>query len=169
MMAAGIGRKWGTGMRTLLFHGVGAALLAASAMAAPAAADWQYTRWGMSPEQVVAASRGAVQMGPPPSGKTYENLTGRARGVHTEAGASFDAYFHFDADLRLARVALERTGGTDCATLHNRLLAELGKPAKSTRQSFATIDQWQDGARGNVVGYVLVGQLPCTITYSRLR
>lgn len=143
------------------------ALLAAGA--APAAADWQYTRWGMSPEQVVAASRGAVQLGPPPSGKTYEGLTGRARGVHNEAGASFDAYFHFDAEFRLARVALERTGGADCAALHNRLLADLGRPAKSTRQSFATIDQWQDRSRGNLVGYVLVGKLPCTITYSVLR
>lgn len=143
------------------------ALLAASA--APAAADWQYTRWGMSPEQVVTASRGAVQLGPPPSGKTYEGLTGRALGVHTEAGASFDAYFHFDAQVRLARVALERTGGTDCTALHNRLLSQLGRPANSTRQSYATIDQWRDRARGNAVGYVLVGRLPCTITYSVLR
>jgi hypothetical protein len=151
-----------------LFRTLGPALLAASGFAAPAAADWQYTRWGMSPEQVVAASRGAVQLGPPPSGKSYENLTGRARGVYTEAGASFDAYFHFDAEARLARVALERTGGTECAPLHNRLLAELGRPATSTRQPFATIDQWRDRARGNLVGYVLVGQLPCTITYSRV-
>ena len=156
-------------MGTTPFRLLGSALLAASAFAAPAEAHWQWTRWGMSPEEVVAASRGAVQLGPPPSGKTYENLTGRARGVYTEAGASFDAYFHFDAEVRLARVALERTGGTDCAALHNRLLAELGRPAKSTRQSFATIDQWQDRARGNLVGYVLVGQLPCTITYGPLR
>ena len=142
------------------------AILAASA--APAAADWQYTRWGMSPEQVVAASRGAVQLGPPPSGKTYDGLTGRARGVHNEAGASFDVYFHFDARVGLARVALERTGGADCAALHNRLLGALGRPASSTRQSYATIDQWRDRARGNVVGYVLVAKLPCTITYSVL-
>ena len=156
-------------MSTPPYRMLACALLAAAGLAAPAAADWRYTRWGMSPEQVVAASRGAVQLGPPPSGKTYENLTGRARGVHTEDGASFDAYFHFDAQTRLARVALERTGGTDCAAIHNRLLAQLGRPASSTRQSFATIDQWRDQARGNLVGYVLVGQLPCTITYSRLR
>lgn len=152
-------------MRTTPFCAL--ALLAATA--APAAADWQYTRWGMSPEEVVAASRGAVQLGPPPSGKTYEGLTGRARGVHNEAGATFDVYFHFDAQFRLARVALERTSGTACAALHRRLLAQLGQPAKSTRQSFATIDQWRDHARGNSVGYVLIGKLPCTITYSVLR
>jgi len=146
-----------------------AALLAAAASAAPVRADWQYTRWGMSPDQVVAASGGAVQLGPPPSGKTYDGLTGRARGVYQEGGASFDAYFHFDQANGLSKVALERTGGTACAAIHAGLVARHGQPAKSTRQSFATIDQWTDAARGNRINYVLVGELPCTITYDRLR
>jgi hypothetical protein len=142
--------------------------LIVAGMATPAAADWQYTRWGMSPEQVVAASNGMVQLGPPPQGKTYDNLTGRALGKHERDGATFLAFFHFDAANGLAKVALERSGGTACAALQGALVAQLGPPAKSTRNNFATIEEWRDTARGNLVRYVLVGDLPCTITYDRM-
>jgi hypothetical protein len=140
-----------------------------SALAAGARADWEYTRWGMTPEQVVAASRGVVRLGAPPQGKTYEGLEGRALGAHRTDGAAFDAYFHFDQAGELAKVALERTGGTACAALHGRLMARFGKPEKSTRTNFATIETWRDAPRGNLVRYVLVGELPCTITFDRLR
>lgn len=35
--------------------------LAFAAFATPAAAHWEYTRWGMTQQQVIAASRGAVR------------------------------------------------------------------------------------------------------------
>ena len=151
------------------FHALlaGTSLIVAG-MAAPAAADWRYTRWGMSPEQVVAASNGAVQLGPPPQGKTYDNLTGRALGKHEADGATFLAFFHFDAANGLAKVALERSGGTACAALQGALVAQFGAPAKSTRNNFATIEEWRDTARGNLVRYILIGDLPCTITYDRM-
>ena len=38
--------------------------LAAFAVPRPAAADWEYTRWGMTAEQVIAASRGAASIVP---------------------------------------------------------------------------------------------------------
>jgi len=145
------------------------AALFAAGIAGKAQADWQYARWGMSPDQLVAAAGGAVRLGPPPQGKTYDNLTGRALGTYQGDGATFDAYFHFDNANGLAKVALERTGGTDCATLHNTLTAQHGKPATSHRQSFATIEAWNDTARRNIVRYVQVGELPCTITYEPLR
>ncbi len=36
------------------------AVFASLATGLPASADWQYTRWGMTPEEVVAASHGAA-------------------------------------------------------------------------------------------------------------
>jgi hypothetical protein len=145
------------------------ALVSLAALGAEARADWQYTRWGMTPEEVVAASRGAVQLGPPPSGKTYPELTGRARGVHTGEGATFDAYFHFDAGFRLKKIALERTAGTACAILHNNLRAELGPPAQTRREGdYLVLDTWRDAASGNLVRYIKVAELPCTITFDQL-
>jgi hypothetical protein len=143
-------------------------LCGASALAAEARADWQYTRWGMTPDEVVAAANGAARLGAPPQGKTYEGFTGRALGRHEADGASFDAYFHFDAAGGLAKVALERTGGAACADLHRGLGARHGRPAKSTRNAFATVEEWRDAAGGNLVRYVLIGELPCTVTFDRL-
>jgi hypothetical protein len=155
-------------MRGRIYALLAGASLTLAGMTVPAAADWQYTRWGMSPEQVVAASNGAVRLGPPPQGKTYDKLTGRALGNHEADGATFHAFFHFDAANGLAKVALERNSGTACAALQGGLAAQYGQPVKSTRNNFATIDEWRDAVRGNVVRYVLVGDLPCTITYDRL-
>lgn len=41
---------------------VGGCVFLALAFAAPARADWQYTKWGMTPEQVVVASGGAARL-----------------------------------------------------------------------------------------------------------
>ncbi len=133
--------------------------------AAEARADWYYTRWGMTPDEVVAASNGAARLGPPPQGKTYPKLTGRALGTFQGAGANFHVFFHFDADNKLAKVALERISGTECTELLAVLTRDLGKPIQSHRQSFATIDTWNDTARRNTVRYIQIGELPCTITY----
>jgi hypothetical protein len=152
-------------MRNALHLALAGALLAVAA--GPAAADWYYTRWGMTPEEVVAASNGAVRLGPPPEGKTYQNLTGRALGTFRGAGANFHAFFHFDANGGLAKVALERIDGAACAELHAVLQRDLGRPMSSNRQSFATIEAWNDPGRGNIVRYIQVGELPCTITYER--
>lgn len=145
-----------------------AIVCAAVVLAAEARADWEYTRWGMTPDEVVAASRGAARLGAPPKGKTYlPKLIGRALGTHQVDGARFDAYFHFDSANALAKVALERTGGTECGVLLNGLNDRFGPPIKSHRQSFAIIEQWRDSRGGNVVNYIEIGRLPCTITYDR--
>ena len=41
--------------------------LACAAIASPAGAHWQYSKWGMTPDQVVAASKGTVQRVDPSS------------------------------------------------------------------------------------------------------
>jgi hypothetical protein len=145
-----------------------ACVLGLGTLATGARADWEYTRWGMTPDQVVAASGGAVGLGAPPEGKTYERLEGLARGRHQVDGATFDAYFHFDQAGGLAKVALERTGGTACTVLLSQMMTRYGNPERSTRTNFATIETWRDATRKNLVRYVLVGELPCTITFDRL-
>lgn len=82
-----------------------AAALAFSATVAHA--DWAYTRWGMTPEQVAKASGGAVRALPAAERKTFaqaEMQTG-AEGTHTEGGVKLRVAFGFDA----------KTGGLECA------------------------------------------------------
>jgi hypothetical protein len=80
------------------------AALAALAIAAPAHADWQWTRWGMTPEQVIAAS----------DGKAVYNAKGMLTLSQpmTVQSCSFQVYFEFDESKTLAAVALD--SDADC-------------------------------------------------------
>jgi len=58
---------------------------------APARADWQYTRWGMTPEQVVAASHGNALLVP----KTRKNDDRLALGIYKVGHFEFAVFFKF--------------------------------------------------------------------------
>ena len=67
--------------------------VAVGALSAPASADWQYTQWGMSADDVVAASDGSVVE---VQGSTGEQVRGqdlRANGNYSAAGMTFKAQF----------------------------------------------------------------------------
>src|SRR4051812_8355903 len=47
--------------KSMLYRSLAGALVATCAFAAqPAQADWQFTKWGMTPDQVLAAGQGTV-------------------------------------------------------------------------------------------------------------
>jgi hypothetical protein len=64
----------------------------------PAKANWAYTQWGMTPEQVAAASSGAVQV--LPSSQRTRNDVDRwemaAKGTYKDGSLTMDAGFTFD-------------------------------------------------------------------------
>jgi hypothetical protein len=88
------------------------AWLAAAAMgmaglpAAPAAAHWEYTRWGMTQQQVIAASRGAVRALPAGERRPVPSarMEYRASGQFRTAGLQMTVAFAFDG----------RNGGLVC-------------------------------------------------------
>jgi hypothetical protein len=85
------------------------AALASMAMmlAVPAAkADWAYTKWGMSPEQIAKASNGGVHVIPEAERKTTEeaNLRTGAEGIYKDGDVDLHVAFAFDA----------KTGGLKC-------------------------------------------------------
>ena len=69
-------------------------------VAAPAAgwADWEYTRWGMTPEQVAAASKGAVTVEPPAKRQVLAevNRQSGADGTCESGGLKLRLRFQFD-------------------------------------------------------------------------
>jgi hypothetical protein len=89
--------------------GRGLALAAALAcLAGPAQAHWEYTRWGMTQQQVVAASRGAVQTLPPAQRRPVPNarMEYRAAGTFRSGTLRLTVAFGFDA----------RNGGLVCVS-----------------------------------------------------
>jgi hypothetical protein len=71
-------------------------LFLAPLLAPPAArANWEYTRWGMNPEQVVAASGGKAELLP---GKPLQGmpLAPRATGTFTEGSLHLRTTFTFE-------------------------------------------------------------------------
>ncbi len=69
--------------------------LAALLVASPALADWQYTRWGMTPEQVVAASRGKVTLLPEARRPRVPPLVTAASGEFTDGALVLRTVFSF--------------------------------------------------------------------------
>jgi hypothetical protein len=76
-------------------------------MAVPAAkADWAYTKWGMSPEQIAKASNAGVHIVPEAQRKTVEeaNLRTGAEGIYKDGDVDVNVAFAFDA----------KNGGLEC-------------------------------------------------------
>lgn len=90
------------------------ALALAIGLVHPAMANWQFTKWGMTPEQVIAASGGKASM------TSAENLRSRSAGSLTAkvempysvGEFEFRADFSFDQNNQLAEVTLNLKKGT---------------------------------------------------------
>jgi hypothetical protein len=65
-------------------------------------ADWQYTKWGMTPEEVIAAAQKAGEE--PPKWITDEaeknNYHALLKGAYHSGKYVFTAYFHFNDDTK---------------------------------------------------------------------
>jgi hypothetical protein len=82
--------------------------LAFAAIATPAAAHWEYTRWGMTQQQVIAASRGAVRALPANERRRVPaaRIEYRASGEFRAGTLRLTAAFAFDT----------RNGGLVCVS-----------------------------------------------------
>lgn len=129
--------------------------VAAGSWPGVAAADWEYTRWGMTPQQVVDASAGSaapiateesegkklVPEGTPPALKSAWR-TGDFR---------FTAYFYFDDSDALTRVILDLEDGDDRGVM-GALVERYGEPFRQASTwsrrsgpdlSFTDMAAWQ--------------------------
>ena len=109
---------------------IAASALALSALACsalPAAADWQYTQWGMTPGQVRAASNDVAQ--PNPDRKLdADGLKADLTAPYQGAAIPFTAVFLFDAPGKLQVVTLNPVGGIACPVIVQALAANHGPP-----------------------------------------
>jgi len=78
----------------------------------PAFANWKYTSWGMTPEQVAAASKGTVKVGSGEAGDRMDGYDVGDTGQYVSGNYQFDATFYFQRN-GLALVHLTLNGGGD--------------------------------------------------------
>jgi hypothetical protein len=78
----------------------GSLIVGGAGLAAPAMADWEYTKWGMTQEQVASASKGAVSVIPKAQRKRVEEakMESGAEGTFTDGGLRLHVTFSFDTN-----------------------------------------------------------------------
>jgi hypothetical protein len=142
--------------------------LAALAFAAPWAsncsADWQFTLWGMSPQQVVEASKGTVK-------ETGSSEAIKAKGIYSTDAIEFDAVFYF-GESGLSQVGLAASDDGKCAAAKSALVARYGTPTTSNPESVA----WRSAGTGDFVEWTSLSKFKrsgaaggaCFITYRPL-
>jgi hypothetical protein len=137
----------------------GAALIFAS----PALADWNYTRWGMSPAEVVAASKGQARLSKPNKDtNTVFGSTG-AEGDYSQPPFDFHTVFLFRYD-KLTQVTLHVKDGKDCTPLANDLIRRFGPPEIASLATDYTRFFWSNTPTANDIR-VLRLPAACAIVY----
>lgn len=101
----------------------------------PAQAEWEYTRWGMSVDEVVAASEGAaitVNLNEQILLKTDTQQT-LLKSQWSKDGYSFDVFFNFSInsvnDYQLSEIIFKSTGNNEDLGL--AMIEEFGLPSRA--------------------------------------
>ena len=145
--------------------------------------DWEYTKWGMTPQQVVSASKNlateASDLRPDSDGNVTKLIAPYQSGKF-----SFEAQFGFDVTDRLASVTLvlnDKSAGMDmgadmnmdhgvCYDLLVSVNTAYGPPqgGGSAHMQYS-IETWQDRKNKNTVTYTVLDRAGCYVQYSVLK
>lgn len=105
--------------------------LASVAIGPGARADWQYTHWGMTPEQVVAASGGKATLLAERQRRRLPPFMTAATGTFQDGALALSTSFTFDiASSGLRCVFYGVMDAKDNAALEAALTARFGKPQR---------------------------------------
>jgi hypothetical protein len=110
--------------------------------AATAHADWQYTRWGMTPEETLAASKGKLKRCDPRACDVQATDTAAAQlfGPYQSGEFNFTAFAFFDKRTnKLAHVTLKLTTPEKGLDLIGTLRIRYGEPAMQSTSAVMTL------------------------------
>src|ERR1700689_5086128 len=165
----------------------GIALALVSCGASAAKADWEYTKWGMTPQQVVSASRNLTRKSSDLHPDSEGNVT-KLVAPYRSGKFSFEAQFGFDAADRLSSVTLvlnDKFAGMDmnmgpdmnmnmdqggCHNLLASVKTTYGPPqdGRSAHMQYI-IETWQDRKNKNTVTYTVLDGVGCYVQYGAIR
>ncbi len=134
------GGRWiGKAVLTLLSFGYVAWTPAA------ATADWAYTHWGMTAEQVAAASSGMVTL-LPVAQRTRDEADHwelAAQGMLTEGALHLPVGFTFDTRTGGLKCVMYNARDADVEAIHTMLVKRYGKPANDSRFGAMQMVSWR--------------------------
>jgi hypothetical protein len=142
--------------------------VAALSIAAPASAHWQYTRWGMTPEEVQAANP-ALRAGEDPRNSISSSLV-RLSGTHREGGRDFVVRFGFNGRNQLNTVYVQPARPNDCRHMVAAVEARLGRGTPGSQiRNVLDVRNWQDRSAGNLLQLIVIGKMrapeSCSLRY----
>lgn len=131
----------------------------------PVYADWQYTKWGMTPEEVIKASRGGLQL--------VQNSKERnvlVKGYHRTGDYSFVIEFTFSEKRELEKIFLRSTGNDGNADdeLKQSLIKIYGIPSQHESYGYPLRIEtmvWKSDKYGMVITLNTKDLKPSEITY----
>lgn len=153
--------------------------------ASAAKADWQYTKWGMTPDQVANAAKNRTKKSSDLHPDSDGNVT-RLVAPFPSGKFSFEAQFGFDAADRLSSVtlvlkdksaAMDMDMGADMNMNHG-VCHDLGVSVKTmygprqgggAAHALYSIETWQDQKNKNNVKYTVLDGAGCYVQYSAIK
>src|ERR1022692_289816 len=165
----------------------GIALALVSCGASAVKADWEYTKWGMTPGQVVSAAKNLTRKSSDLHPDSDGNVT-KLVAPYQSGKFSFEAQFGFDAADRLSSVTLvlnDKSAGMDmdmgadmnmnmdqgvCHDLQGSVKTAYGPPqgGGSAHMQYS-IETWQDQKNKNNVTYTVLDGVGCYVQYSVIK
>jgi hypothetical protein len=143
--------------------------LSAAVVASPIQADWQYTRWGMTPNQINEASSGNASQIPPREGSRTINGEMLAHGSYVSGPYKFGVDFFFN-ELGLSQVTLHPVSKEHCATIVRDLTGKYGDPVSVTKLPMQVLSLvWRDVTPNNEIRFNAEGSVDCSIVYTPIR
>jgi hypothetical protein len=149
--------------------------LALAWLAGPALANWQFTRWGMSPDNVAGHSSD-IRIATPNEKELYKApAPGELLLIsgYATANIPFVALYYFQ-DEKLTAVSLVPNDAKDVGKMQDTLRAEYGKPTSEITTSFSPgcvdwIKKWKMEWDGNLVTFDWVFCISGKLDTKRLR
>ena len=133
--------------------------LAFAAASAPVSADWQWTKFGMTAEEVIAASDGKAAW------TTDADGNPSLEAPYDASTIGFTAHFLFDESKRLRKVRLDPRDPS-CNATRMLLGQQYGDPfAKDGMSGLVVISTWKDEKLGNEVTFVEMNDGDCALSY----
>lgn len=150
------------GLKTIL---VGVALVCMPCLTPSSAnADWAYTHWGMTPEQVVAASSGTATV-MPPAQRTREDADHwelAAEGTYVDNALHLSVGFTFDTQSGGLKCVMYNAREAEVTTLQQLLIKRYGKALKDSSFGGTQIMTWDKPDKIELV----IGQRPLAAVVS---
>ena len=142
-------------------------LVAALLISTPALSDWQYTKWGMSPDEVIAASKTKLKPCTPAAckGQSTGRHTALSFGEYRSGEFTFRLFALFDnISQKLTVINLELKDPSQAPSLIGALRGRYGEPVDRSKSPILSTWIWREPR--TQISLIMIGETHATLQYS---